>query len=72
MNKILLIISICISLSFKLSDNSKVYICKSPTSYAYHKDICQGLEQCTHEVLCVTLEDALNKYGKKNQCKYCY
>jgi hypothetical protein len=49
-----------------------VYICNSTTAYAYHsiKD-CSGLNRCTHEILKITKDEAVDKYGRK-PCKVCY
>jgi hypothetical protein len=48
-----------------------VYLCDSPSAYVYHstKD-CKGLSHCTHEIITVTLPDAINKY-KRRACKIC-
>jgi len=48
-----------------------VYICNSSTAYVYHssKD-CRGLNRCTHEIVRVTLGDAVNKYNRR-ACKIC-
>ena len=49
-----------------------VYICNSEGSVAYHSTTdCKGLNKCTHEVLTVTLDDAVDKY-KRRACKLCY
>ncbi|PSL24144.1 hypothetical protein [Chitinophaga ginsengisoli] len=50
---------------------TKVYICKSPTSYSYHKGYCQGLKQCTHSIDSVTVDEA-KALGKNRPCGYCY
>lgn len=48
-----------------------VYICNSSGAYAYHSSkTCRGLNRCTHEVLKVTLSDAVNVY-KRKPCKIC-
>jgi hypothetical protein len=49
----------------------KVYICKSGTSYAYHNKICPGLRKCTHQILYVTINEAIAS-GHKKPCGYCY
>lgn len=50
---------------------TKVYICKSPTSYSYHKGYCEGLKRCTHDIDSVTVQEAKAK-GKDRACAYCY
>jgi len=51
--------------------STKVYICDSPTAYAYHLDKnCSGLRHCTHGVLTVTKDQAINGYGRR-ACKIC-
>ena len=48
-----------------------VYICNSNGAYAYHSTkTCRGLNRCTHEILKVTLADAVNVY-KRKPCKIC-
>jgi len=64
-------VCIILCLAFKTA-SPMVLICVSPTSYAYHTDYCQGLNKCTHEVVRVTLNEAINKYGKTKPCGYCY
>lgn len=65
-----LLLVVVAAFSFKPSEN--VLICKSPTSYAYHSKYCQGLKKCTHDVIEVPIEEALEKYGKNKACGYCY
>jgi len=49
-----------------------VYVCNSYTAYAYHSSqSCRGLNRCTHEIVQVSLSDAMNKY-KRTACKICY
>ncbi|SDF52739.1 hypothetical protein SAMN04488121_102180 [Chitinophaga filiformis] len=50
---------------------TKVYICKSPTSYSYHKGYCDGLKRCTHDIDSVTVQEA-KAMGKDHPCGYCY
>lgn len=50
---------------------TKVYICKSPTSYSYHKGYCEGLKRCTHNIDSVTVQEA-KAMGKDRACAYCY
>jgi hypothetical protein len=48
-----------------------VYICNSNGAYAYHSSkTCRGLNRCTHEILKVTLADAVKVY-KRKPCKIC-
>lgn len=49
-----------------------VLICLGSNSYAYHKDYCKGLNQCTREVIKVTKTEAVTKYGMQKACGYCY
>ena len=48
-----------------------VYLCDSETAHVYHstKD-CRGLRNCTHKIIKVTLDDAVNKYNRR-ACKIC-
>lgn len=47
-----------------------VYVCESPTAYAYHKTKeCRGLRKCTHAIKKVTVSDA--KRDGRNACKVC-
>lgn len=48
-----------------------VYICDSRTAYAYHSsENCSGLNRCSHKILKITLDEAINKYHRK-PCKIC-
>jgi hypothetical protein len=48
-----------------------VYICNSPTAYVYHStENCRGLQNCTHQILQVSLSDAIDKY-RRRACKLC-
>ncbi|HLZ87140.1 MAG TPA: hypothetical protein VKQ52_07870 [Puia sp.] len=48
-----------------------VYICNSSGAYAYHSTkSCRGLNRCSHEILKVTLSEAVNTYRRK-PCKIC-
>jgi hypothetical protein len=48
-----------------------VFICNSNGAYAYHSTkSCRGLNRCTHEILKVTLSEAVNTYRRK-PCKIC-
>lgn len=52
-------------------DPPKVYICQSPTSYAYHIKLCEGLQNATHKIDTVTLEEA--KASRHNKpCGFCF
>ena len=54
-----------------LKKETYVYVCNSSGAYAYHSSkTCRGLNRCTHEILKVTLEDAVKIY-KKKPCKIC-
>jgi hypothetical protein len=65
-----LLVSLLISLSFTLS--TTVYVCDSNTSVAYHSNrSCKGLNRCTHTIISVSENDAINRYGKR-ACKICY
>lgn len=49
-----------------------VYICNSEGSVAYHSSKeCKGLQKCSHTILTVTLEEAVNNYNRR-ECKICY
>ena len=68
--KRLILLSGLLALSFKPID-SKVYVCKSESSVAYHATTdCRGLKRCTHEVVTVTIDEA-RQMGKR-ACKICY
>lgn len=44
---------------------TKVYICKSSSSYAYHvKKNCGSLNRCKSEIVAISLEEA-QKMGRK-------
>lgn len=53
------------------SEPDKVFVCKSGTSYAYHRKLCQGLKKCTHQIDTVTIQEAVAS-GHKEACGYCY
>ena len=73
--KILLILAILSSVLFVFTGSakqeSKVYVCLSGTSYAYHNKYCQGLRKCTHKIDTVTIKQA-TKSGHGKACGYCY
>lgn len=51
---------------------NNVYLCKSATAYVYHKTTnCRGLAACTHKIIKVTQEEAIQEYGRR-ACKVCY
>lgn len=58
--------------SYKFSNSGEVwvYICVSPSAYAYHDSYCSGLNRCTHEIDSVLLADA--KLNGRTPCGYCY
>ncbi|MGI4823627.1 MAG: hypothetical protein ACRYFV_20645 [Janthinobacterium lividum] len=48
-----------------------VYVCMSPTSYAYHSsDACNGLNRCSHPLKAMPTAEA-EKLGKW-ACRKCY
>ena len=47
-----------------------VYICVSPTAYAYHDSFCNGLNNCTHQIDSIPLQEA--KQAGRKPCKICY
>gem|GEM_PF-1093636 len=48
-----------------------VYVCMSPTSYAYHSsDGCSGLNRCSHPLKAMPTAEA-EKLGKR-ACRKCY
>jgi hypothetical protein len=66
-------IKICIVISTWLVcagfQSSKVYICMSASSYAYHYTLeCRGIKQCTHEVKSISIKEAMD-LGRK-ECGY--
>ena len=80
MKKLFLLIAISVSL-FSFTHNAcvnpsasikdSVYICVSNTAYAYHSTLaCRGLNRCTHQIVKVSLYDAVNKYYRR-ACKIC-
>lgn len=72
MKKVLLLSALLlVGFAFKGSD-AKVFVCDSSTSVAYHSSKnCRGLQKCTHEIINVPKNDAINVYGKR-ACKICY
>jgi len=60
MIKLLLSSSLFVLLS--TSNSTNVYICNSENAVAYHYDkTCRGIKRCTHDILEVTKEEALEK-----------
>lgn len=55
--------------SFRYAE--KVYVCRSSTSFAYHKKWCQGLSNCSHRIDTITVKEAVEA-GYKKPCGYCY
>jgi hypothetical protein len=53
-----------------LPKEEKVMICKSATAYAYHLKQCQGLRECRHDILTITLKEAID--GGRKSCGYCH
>ena len=49
-----------------------VYICAGGIAYAYHEfRNCFGPNNCTHEIIKITIKEAVDKYSRK-PCKRCY
>jgi hypothetical protein len=49
-----------------------VFICVSKGSIAYHQTLnCRGLRSCKHQIIKVSLSDAINKYHLR-ECHICY
>lgn len=70
MKTLIVILSLAL-LSFIQPASQKVYVCNSSTSIAYHnKKDCKGLNNCKHEIVLATIEDA--KKASKRPCKICY
>jgi hypothetical protein len=60
-----------LSMTLYSPTGTKVFICDSPSSVAYHSTkYCRGLQKCTHEVLEVYETEAQNK--DLRPCKICY
>ena len=54
-----------------LKKETYVYICNSNTAYAYHSTkSCRGLNRCSHDILKVSLSEAVNTY-RRRPCKIC-
>lgn len=85
MKKLLVLIIISISLfSFtnphhqlhkhstaRILKTDSVFICVSGRAYAYHSTLeCRGLQRCTHQIIKISLYEAVNKYGYR-ACKIC-
>ena len=55
-----------------ISTEAKVYVCVGGSAYAYHSNRdCRGLNNCRHEIIEVTVTDAIKKYRRK-ECRICY
>lgn len=49
-----------------------VHICVSKGAIAYHQTLsCRGLRSCKHQIIKVSLSDAINKYHLR-ECHVCY
>lgn len=49
-----------------------VYICVSKGAIAYHQNLsCRGLRSCKHQMIKVSLSEAINKYHLR-ECHICY
>lgn len=72
MKRILLLSALALAFTSSTAKKETVLICRGSNSYAYHKDYCQGLKRCTKEVIEVTKNEAVNTYGMKKACGYCY
>ena len=58
-------------LLMSFSPDTSVYFCDSSTSVAYHaSENCKGLNKCTHNIIRITVNDAIGR-GKR-ACKICY
>lgn len=58
--------------SFKSQKADSVYICVSKGAVAYHQSLsCRGLRSCKHQIIKVSLKDAINKYHLR-ECRVCY
>lgn len=58
--------------NLKSADVTYVYICDSQTAYAYHSTkVCRGLNRCTHQIIKVIKNHAINKYywKKSKECR---
>jgi hypothetical protein len=65
-----LLLSLLLTLSF--TSSTTVFVCDSETSVAYHASrSCKGLNRCTHTIISVTENDAINRYVKR-ACRICY
>ena len=80
------LVLICLSFTINYSNNSNelekqnsdsrqnestVYICNGPKSYAYHSNgSCSGLNNCSTQIYAISLSEALNK-GRR-ACQRCY
>lgn len=73
MKTLLIIFLPCMFLANNVKNNtSKVLICQSQYSYAYHiYSDCKGLKRCTHTIYQTTLDSAKNHFGKSKFCGFC-
>jgi hypothetical protein len=52
--------------------DSRVYICKGNSAYAYHKsESCEGLTYCTRTIVAVSKQEAEETH-KRRSCKRCH
>lgn len=72
MKRILLLSVLAVVFNSSTVRKEMVLICKGETSYAYHKDYCQGLQNCSKEVVKVSRKEAAKKYGIAKVCGFCY
>lgn len=67
-----ILLSILLLLSSAKSSETYVYICTGPKSECYNKTKdCRGLQNCSREIIKVSLSDAKEKYHRRS-CGYCY
>lgn len=59
MKKLIVVIVVFISLSFKGIEN-KVYICNSENATKYHlSETCRGLNACKHKIIAISKSKAI-------------
>lgn len=59
-----------VSITTNTDNTEYVLICNSKSSYAYHSYQCRGLQRCTHDIIKITRQEAINR--GRNACKICY
>jgi len=72
MRNVLLIWLIAFAFESPVSKEETVLICTGNSAYAYHKEYCRGLKRCSREVIRVSKKEAVEQYGMKKACGYCY